>query len=101
MLRYEIENKEHWRERINEIPFLRFPQDWMIKIIPPFGGAMARFIVEKQEKRISVYLDFDNALGWCKRPYWEIYPFEGDVYRCGINETQELIEAIAKALNED
>lgn len=101
MLRYEIENKEHWRERINEIPFLQFPQDWMIKIIPPFGGAMARFIVEKQGKRISVYLDFDNALGWWEGPYWEIYPFEDDVYRCGINETQELIDAIAKALSED
>lgn len=34
-------------------------------------------------------------------PYWEIYPVDGDVYRCGINEVDELKAAIKKALRQN
>ena len=113
--RFEVEFDENWRERIKEIPRLSFPHNWEIKIIPPFGGAMARFIVivkdqTDSEKSVSVYLDMDSALGYYgDKPYWEIYPicvYEGldeklfgDVERFAMDDTDGLIKGIAKAID--
>ena len=97
--RCDIEAKEEWREWIDKIPFITFPSDWKIKVIPPFGGAIARFQVRKDEKQVSVYLDCYNALGYFDGPYWEIYPYQEDIGRTGINNTEELLQMIQESLN--
>ena len=82
-----------------EIPVLDFPADWKIQISPPFNGAIVRFRVFSGNAEISVYLDCYNMLAAMDYPYWEIYPHNGDVYRCGLNETDELIKQIQHAID--
>src|SRR4030065_481704 len=94
--RAQIENTEEWREWRKKIPFLTFPQGIELKVIPPFAGAIARFIARSNGKEVSVYLDCYDKLGCVGSPYWEVYPYDGDTYRCGMNETNELITAICE-----
>ena len=103
--RSDIEVKEEWRSRwIEEIPYLQFDSDWEIKIIPPFGGALARFIVKKGDKTVSVYFDGHSKLGWVYDesdnpiPYFEIYPYHYDAKRYYINETDKMLNDIRSAL---
>ncbi len=96
LVRYKIEAQDQWRESIGKIPHIQFPADWLVQVIPPFGGAMARFRVKLPtggEK--SVYLDFYDRLGYYGSPYWEVYPFEGDVGRCDMADVPELLRMIA------
>lgn len=97
-LRFEMEENEKWRELSDKIPFLNFPSSWRIKIIPPFGGAICRFIVECGNNSTSIYLDFYDRLGYFGSPYWEVYPYEGDTFRCDINDTESLIGAVDRSL---
>lgn len=83
-----------------KMPPLSFKPEWLVTIIPPFGGAAARFTVKKGASWVSVYADFDGSLGSVDDPYWEIYPFQGATFRCGINETRALMEAISASLAE-
>lgn len=87
------------REWGPKIPYLKFPSDCEVKVIPPFGGANVRFLVKKNEKVISVYLDCYANLGAMDVPYWEIYPYQGDTYRCFLNEADDLMEKIEEELN--
>ena len=85
-----------WRQ---EIPFLQFPPEWQIKILPPFSGAVVRFWVQKEEASVSVYLDCYSILGAVNRPYWEIYPDqEGDNSRFYMDDTEELLLAIKDSI---
>lgn len=98
--RLNIERSECWREINGVMPFLNFPKQWGIKIIPPFGGALARFVVKKGSASVSVYADFYEALGCSEVPHWEIYPdATGDNARFSIEaETKEMLKAIGKSL---
>ena len=87
-----------WDKWSKEIPRLNFNSDWNVKIIPPFGGAIIRFNCEKNGNYADVYLDCYDELGYFGSPYWEIYPYDNDVYRCGINETEELLQRISEVL---
>lgn len=91
-----IENKFEWRKWVKDIPAINFPRDWDIHIIPPFSGAVARFIAKKNGNQISVYLDCYDELGIVGSPYWEFYPYRDDVYRCDMGNTDELIEMMAE-----
>ena len=101
--RYLIENSENWRDAVSKMPKLKFPSDWDVTIIPPFGGAMARFTVDLPcGTHKSIYADFHYALGYYgpinsekPTPYWEVYPVHGDVGRCDIDDTEELMRMIA------
>lgn len=94
-----IESKYEWRKWADQIPYLELPNTYKIKVIPPFGGAIARFIVSNGKKSASVYLDCYDELGYFGEPYWEIYPcVNGDTYRCAMDETEELIEEIVKSV---
>lgn len=87
------------RDPTVDYPILHFPKSWGVQQVPPFGGAAVRFIVHKNGRHISVYLDVSNALGSMPRPYWEIYPAaDGDTARCYYNETEELIKLIKASL---
>ena len=97
-LRYDIEHAEGWRSTIDQIPELQFPSHWKVQLIPPYGGAMARFIVNQ---RVSIYLDFHNALGIVNQPYWKAYDTKGDtdIERFYLYETTELINYITNCLS--
>lgn len=99
-----IDQVNGWRAKASDVPYLRFPADWEIKVTPPFAGADARFTVRCGEATVSVYLDFDGNLGCMERPYWEIYPLDGDCARYYLYETDELLQGIALSIrqqNED
>jgi hypothetical protein len=96
MDRYRIEEAQKWREEIKHIPFIQFPSDWKVQVIPPFSDAVVRFRVEIADGIYrSVYLDGRNSLGyWEDGYYWEVYPYRGDVGRCDMNDIPELIRMI-------
>ncbi len=85
-----------------QIPFIPFKPNWLVKVIPPFHDATVRFLValkDTPQQQISVYLDCFNRLGFMEGPYWEIYPYvDEDAWRCGILEVDALVEAIDEAL---
>lgn len=85
----------------NLMPELQFPPSWKIKVIWPFGGAAARFIVIKGQCSVSVYADYDCSLGCMDCPYWEIYPsVDGDTWRGALQDGDALIEAISLAIGQ-
>jgi len=89
---------------IKEIPVIKFPRSWSVKIIPPFGGAVVRFLITKSEdakNRVSVYLDCYDMLGFWGKPYWEVYPsYNNDTFRCDMLDTKKLIDAISAGLKQ-
>jgi hypothetical protein len=101
MLPVKMEETFEWNKWIKEIPSIQFRSSWKVKIIPPFGGAVVRFHVtdETEKAHISVYLDCYNILGHFGKPYWEIYPYDGDVYRVGMNDVEELFQRIQESID--
>ena len=96
--RYRIEKKDEWRKWMEEIPYIQFPANWSIKIIPPFTGAIVRFRAKLGKKDVSIYLDCYDRLGHFGSPYWEVYPYQDDIGRCGIDEVGELLRMIKDTL---
>lgn len=98
--RAEIEQEQGWMEDRKLIPYLRFPSHWAVQIIPPFGNACIRFKVQVGDNphEKSVYFDTRGALGWWGNngddPYWEVYPYQGDVGRCDPMDVEKLFEMI-------
>lgn len=92
--------KEFDKWTADEMPAMKFPSDWLVRIIAPFGGATARFHVslEGKDGGISVYFDTTNALGYYDGPYWEAYPINGDTERFGLGEETKMLEAINNEL---
>ena len=103
---YQVEDIFEWRKWAGEIPYLKFPRTWLVKVVPPYAGAITRFHVttEKIEalnvNPISVYLDAYQTLGFwpTDEPYWEIYPYKDDISRYAMSDTKNLIKDIGKAL---
>ena len=91
----EFESRE-WQSKI---PKLKFHSSWDVKIIPPFGGAIIRFVIYKNDKSCSIYFDGYGLLGAVDVPYWEIYPVGEDTYRCMLNDVDELLFVISCAIN--
>lgn len=98
--RFEIEAAQGWREIGMAMPWIKFPAEWEVRIIPPFAGATARFCVRLPDgEEVSVYADHFNALGFYggfdkPKPYWEVYPYRGDTGRCDIDDIRELLDMI-------
>jgi hypothetical protein len=102
MNRLVVEQNEKWTEWIDKIPFITFPSEWKVQIIPPYAGAMVRFKVKKGSNDfISIYLDCYENLGYFGAPYWEVYPYDGDTYRIEMANTKKLIRIISEALKQD
>lgn len=90
-----------WKKWRDEIPFISFPSNWKIKIVPPIAGAIVRFHVTKEvlSDRISVYLDCYDMLGHMEEPYWEIYPDkEYGCSRYGMYDISGLLKGIEESL---
>ena len=96
--RLRIEQQQDWRKELSVIPFIKFPADWSIQVIPPFGDAVVRFRVRLPSgTEKSIYLDSRNSLGYWEKPdepYWEVYPYQSDVGLCDIGEINTLLEMI-------
>ena len=93
--RWEIEDKQGWREDMHIIPFIQFPADWKVQVIPPFADACIRFRVKLPDDREkSIYLDTRNSLGYMEYPYWEVYPVGDDCGRCEMVDVDKLLELI-------
>lgn len=97
---HEMEDSFEWGKWMNEIPFIPIYKDWEIKVIPPFCGAVVRFLVrEPGGDDISVYLDCYDILGRFGSPYWEIYPAaDGDVERYKMEDVDGLLDGLERAL---
>jgi hypothetical protein len=85
-----------YREWVDKVPFIEFPEGWAISVIPPFAGAMCRFRARVNDKEYSVYLDCHDLLGGVGSPYWEAYPIQNDVARFDINDVNGLIKCISE-----
>lgn len=106
LIRAQIETSEDWRGWCKKIPELHFDSDWNVKIIPPFAGALIRFVISKNNKSVSVYFDGYSKLGYMYDendnaiPYFEIYPSpNSDIRRYFLNETEEMMNDIREVLN--
>jgi hypothetical protein len=89
-----------WSKRM---PFLDFRDEWQIKMIPPFGGAIVRFGVRErgcESDFVSIYLDCYDRIGLYGEPYLEVYPHDDDVFRCAMLDTESLIKAISESVKE-
>ena len=93
----QIMEHSKWKK---EIPYIQFPTDWKVQISPPFAGAVVRFRVKKDNAEVSIYLDCYDRLGCYGEPYWEVYPHQGDVYRCDMVDTESLLKAILESILE-
>lgn len=96
-----IQQKHEWYKWAEEIPYISFPAEWEVRVIPPFGGTIARFWVRpkvgKGDIHCSIYLDCYDVLGCYGEPYWEVYPHDFDVFRCDMNDTESLLNAIKES----
>lgn len=102
---YRISVKRRWGERLEEVPYLSFPSDWLVRVSPPFGSVDARFQVMKGAAKVSVYLDMYSSSGYygpldSLEPYWEVYPHDGDIFRCAMSDASGLIQAIQESITE-
>ena len=96
-----IESAQKWRDWVRRIPNLSFKEDWLVKIIPPFGGAMARFLIAHKDNpgyELSIYLDCFDSLGCVGEPYWEVYPVQGEPERLLMEDTEGLLLLIEREL---
>ena len=103
--RHLIESAENWMEWVDKIPNIKFDSNWLVRVIPPFAGVMARFKVLNPETgyHASIYLDCHERLGMWDGPYWEVYPDTpdgNDTFRCDMNEVDELLKAIRQSIND-
>lgn len=98
-----IEGHYEWRKWCNEIPYIKFPGNWEVKAIPPFGGAIIRYVIRHEnsiENNVSIYLDCYGELGAMDQPYWELYPDTDDnTVRFYINETDLLLDKLHEILD--
>ncbi len=97
--RKEVEKAQDWLGEAENMPWLQFPAEWEIQIIPPFSDAVIRFKIKLPSGLIkSVFLDSRGSLvaGDYPLPYWEVLPFKkGKPGRCRKHEIEQLLGLIA------
>ncbi len=99
--RAKLEERERWQEIVEKMPYFELREGWQIAVIPPTVGAVARFRIKQDKGHVSIYADWYEKLGYFGQPHWEIYPNkEGDNERFAINDTVDMIEAVALSLAE-
>ena len=88
---------DKWRE---EIPYITWPHNWLVKAVPPVTGAIMRYNVTKKGLTgwVSIYLDCYDVLGSYGAPYWEVYPYGDDIIRCDMLDTKMLLNYIRISL---
>lgn len=61
---------------------------------------MVRYNIQKGKAFVSVYLDCFDNLGVYGEPYWEVYPYDDDIYRCDMKDTKKLLRAINHSIKQ-
>lgn len=95
--RRDLEKSEKWGMWIHEIPYVSFPSDCKVKVVPPFGGAMSRFYIQKPDGAVlSIHLQVFDWLGTLRviTPYWEVYPVKRSISSCHMQDVDTLIQLI-------
>lgn len=104
MLISRCEQTQEYRKWLTELPAFNFDNEWNVKIIPPFGGAIIRFHIEHNGKCVSVYFDAYSELGYMfdendeQIPYFEYYDGT-DIYRYCLDESKQMMADIRYFLN--
>ena len=102
-LAVKTETAFEWRKWSKLIPYINWPSEWEVKAIPPFAMAVIRYKVrlkDNPEINVSIYLDCYDLLGFCGKPYWEIYPHKEDTYRCGMQQVDGLLRGITESFED-
>ena len=100
----KVEQMHDFRGWARKLPAFHFDKEWDVTIIPPFAGAIIRFIIDYNGKYVSVYFDAYSELGWvCDEneqpmPYFEYYDGE-DTYRYYLDESEKMMSDIRNFLN--
>ena len=100
----QIERIWNYRGCATKLPAFHFDKEWDVLIVPPFAGAIIRFVISYNGKYVSVYFDAYSELGWMYDkneqpiPYFEYYDGE-DTYRYLINESEQMMNDIRNFLN--
>lgn len=100
----QIEQICDYRGLARKLPAFHFDKEWDVLIVPPFAGAIIRFVISYNGKYVSVYFDAYSELGWMYDkneqpiPYFEYYDGE-DTYRYLINESEQMMNDIRNFLN--
>lgn len=100
----KVEQMHDFRGWARKLPAFHFDKEWDVKIIPPFAGAIIRFVIDYNEKHVSVYFDAYSELGWMYDkdeqpiPYFEYY--DGvDAHRYYLDESEQMMNDIRNFLN--
>ena len=96
--RRQREILDEWPKWTREIPAIPMRDGWSIRPIPPYMGAVSRFIVVAGGHEVSVYLDCYSVLGSVETPYWEVYPVGDDTGRCAMSDVDELVKLIERSI---
>lgn len=100
----KVEQMHDFRGWARKLPAFHFDKEWDVKIIPPFAGAIIRFVIDYNEKHVSVYFDAYSELGWmCDNdeqpiPYFEYYD-SVDTHRYYLDESEQMMNDIRNFLN--
>lgn len=99
VIQLKCEQLFEWKKWAGEIPFIKFPASWHVRIIPPYANAVVRFNVIRDDQLntndfISIYLDCYDRLGHMGKPYWEAYCVEDECVRFLLGQEEQLIAAI-------
>lgn len=104
-LSMELEEVCEWSKWRVQIPFIKWPSNWLVKAVPPSHGAIVRYLIIEDgysdNSWVSVYLDCYDVLGYYGCPYWEIFPGHAhieDTNRIPMEETDGLLSIIADGL---
>lgn len=99
--------KDYWQMWVPQIPYVPISGRWAVKPLPPFGGAVARFMVKEKDRLdlndcVSVYLDCYSILGVFdidNSPYWEIEPHNNSgPSRYEMDDVEGLVRGIGEGL---
>jgi hypothetical protein len=100
--RKEVEAEQGWVEEADTIPFIQFPADWQIKIMPPYYDVVIRYKIKLPSGVVkSVFLDSRCSLSdhfdQNGRPlsYWEVFPVGKKYGQCGKLDVDMLIKLIS------
>lgn len=103
IIRSKVESNEKWREWCKRIKPLKFHPEINVSIIPPFAGALTRFVCSYNDKSVSVYFDGYSKLGFMYEgedpiPYYEAWPIDDSNPRYLLGEEDLLMADIEREL---
>ncbi len=100
---HEVERVFEWDKWVKELPYLDFHKDWLVRAVPAFHTGIIRYSIKHKKipnSHVSIYFDAYERAGFMSKPYWEVYPYNGDCFRCYMHETDLLLKAIKQSFKE-